>query len=151
MKSLSLRHSSYRRKLFVVVVKPVRPARSRRRSLLVRGHRGPQRPENDPVDHFQRGRAGRPRSGLPPQREFEGSALIVTSSNFCLCKLSIRVQYKQHTQVRGRAAQQTENRAAIPKNPADGWSSLLVPDSGWIFHWPRRLFTAPMAKLAETV
>ncbi|MBQ7655676.1 MAG: hypothetical protein IJS41_04115, partial [Clostridia bacterium] len=22
--------------------------------------------------------------GLPPQREFEGSALIVTSSNFCL-------------------------------------------------------------------
>ena len=48
------------------------------------GSRGPQRPENDPVDHFQRGRAGRPRSGLPslvgfgakPQRN-------LFSSNFC--------------------------------------------------------------------
>jgi len=58
------------------------------------GSRGPQRPENDPVDHFQRGRAGRPRSGLPslvgfgakPQRNF-------SPSNFCLCMLSIRVQY----------------------------------------------------------
>ena len=47
------------------------------------------------------------------------------------------------TRVWGRSAQQAEDCEAIPKNPADGWSSLLVPDSCWIFHGPRRLFAVP--------
>ena len=54
---------------------------------------------------------------------------------------------KQRTQVWGRSAQQAEDCEAIPKNPADGWSSLLVPDSCWIFHWPQTALCSPPHRL----
>ena len=46
-RKLSLRSSSYRRKLFAIVFKPVRPLRSRRRSLLAQSSR-PRRPRTSP-------------------------------------------------------------------------------------------------------
>ena len=53
------RKKAEQRKLAFVAVKA---AIARRNVYAVHRSRvGPQRPENDPVDHFQRGRAGRPR------------------------------------------------------------------------------------------
>ena len=46
-RKLSLCPSSYRRKLFAIVFKPVRPLRSRRRSLLAQSSR-PRRPRTSP-------------------------------------------------------------------------------------------------------
>ncbi len=44
------------------------PNNHRAQALVFRGR---QRPENDPVNHFQRGRAGRPRNwGQSPQQAF---------------------------------------------------------------------------------
>ena len=49
-RKLSLRHSSYRRRLFVVAFKPVRPPRSRRRILLARDYKG----RGGPTEPFSR-------------------------------------------------------------------------------------------------
>ena len=91
------------------------------------------------------------------------------SGHFCLCgygaKAPLRLASQPHfwsgaarkfgkerTRGWGRSAQQAEDCEAIPKNPADGWSSLLVPDSCWIFHWPQTaLCSYRWAKLAEIV
>ena len=79
-RKLSLRRSSYRRRLFVIVFKPVRPLRSRRRILLAQSKRARSarkgcRWQAFSVERAERPRARRPRTYFP--RQFLSSNVFV--------------------------------------------------------------------------